>query len=114
DGPRFALSPDGLLLATGSDGAAAHVWNPFTGEPVVPALHSGMHVRGVAFSPDGRFLAVASTDKTVRIWDLAGLGRAERIFKLPASATCATFSPDGNELLVTSPEGAGVWDVVTG
>ena len=64
-----AFSPDGRLLATGSDDYMAQVWEVASGRERSRITHHDW-VRGVAFSPDGRQLATASYDHTARIWEL--------------------------------------------
>jgi WD40 repeat protein len=64
----LALSPDGTLLATGSD--TISIWRFPEGIRAQNLKGHGREVTGLAFSPDGRSLASSSYDGTVKIWDV--------------------------------------------
>ena len=84
-----ALSPNGAILASGSDGEAA-LWNVATGRPVAILEKHGATVHSVSFSPDGKMLA--SSEATVKLWDVA---TGENITKLVTdnySAFCIVFT----------------------
>jgi len=62
-------SPDGRLLASGSQDGAVLLWDVESGKlRNVLKGHSGF-VISLAWSPDGRLLASGSSDKTVRLWN---------------------------------------------
>jgi WD40 repeat protein len=62
-----AFSPDGKLIATGSDDGVTRIWDADTGERPLAQTPRHRHiVFGVAFSPDGSRLATASWDWNVK------------------------------------------------
>lgn len=64
---RLTFSPDGKLLATGSDDMTVKTWKVETGEEVATMTGHADGVTSVAFSPDGKLLASGSFDKTVKV-----------------------------------------------
>ena len=83
---KFALSPDGRLIAAGllnfqNDGISGYngrqvskvrIWETATGTVRTDlAGHEGT-ITTLAFSPDGKSLASGSSDTTILLWDLGG------------------------------------------
>ena len=65
-----AFSPNGMLLASGSDNGTMKLWDVATRESIATLKGHTEYVRSVAFSPDGTLLASGSDDGTVKLWDV--------------------------------------------
>ncbi|MEH2268550.1 MAG: serine/threonine-protein kinase [Nostoc sp.] len=63
-----AFSPDGKILATGSDDNTIKLWEVNTGQLISTLVGHSWSVVAVAFTADGETLLSASCDKTVKLW----------------------------------------------
>lgn len=93
-----ACSPDGQLVAVGSEDKTVGLWRLHDAS-LLRSLegHIGS-VRSVAFSPDGQLLATGSDDKTIRLWWVKDgtLSHMHDMWTHPTE--CVVFSPDGRFL----------------
>ena len=108
-----AFSPDGSLLASGSQGIVK-LWDVSTRQEVATLTgHSGW-VYSVVFSPDGSLLASGSWDKTVKLWDVSKCQEVATLTGHSEEVYSIAFSPDGGLLASGSEDGTvRLWDVST-
>ena len=102
----FALSPDGLTLATAS--GAAHqvrIWR--LGEKVARRVIDGVIALPIAFSPDGATLATGN-----KLWSGDSFSTPNVLKSGDQSPWAVAFSPDGRTLATQAGQGLALWSRV--
>ena len=112
----LAFSPDGKMLAGGSNAGAVHLWDTHTGTKLLTLNGHYNRVSALAFSPDGKTLASGSQNGEIILWDTAnGSQGSENILEPPVKVCQLLFSPDGTILISGNWNGMiHLWDVHTG
>jgi WD40 repeat protein/class 3 adenylate cyclase/tRNA A-37 threonylcarbamoyl transferase component Bud32 len=112
-----AFSPDGRLLATGSQEERAQLWDVATQERVGLAMDvPDEAVLAVAFSPDGSRLATGGVFGVVRLWDVGTqIAAAPPLTGHLGPVVGVAYDPGGRFLATTSLFGdTRLWDPASG
>lgn len=111
----IAWSPDGRLLAAGSDYQDVTVWDAGSGALLHTFADHGDVVYAVAFSPDSRVLASGSFAGSVMTWDLKTGERIHSLAGHEGYVYTVAWSPDGKKLATGGGDTrVKIWDASTG
>jgi RNA polymerase sigma factor (sigma-70 family) len=103
----FALSPDGMILASTNADKEVRLLDPATGTVRHTLTKVKQYVTGMSFSGDSQTLVVWDDDRNVTVWDAATgkkrrqflvptvIGRDSSIARVLGDAYTAALSPDG-------------------
>ncbi|HUE12644.1 MAG TPA: WD40 repeat domain-containing protein [Planctomycetaceae bacterium] len=112
----LAFSANGARLASGSQDTTIRLWNTKTGELAATLRGHSRSVLCLAFAPDGDVLASGSADESVKLWsvvrscDETPAPLQQRGKRGPIVSV--TFSPDGEELAMVTPDFVAVWELL--
>jgi WD40 repeat protein len=109
------MTPDGQLIASGSEDNTIKLWNLRTGQLLRTLTGHSEGIRSVAISPDGKLLASGSDDKTIKLWNL-DTGKLLRTLTGHSDIVqSVTISPDGKLLASGSNDKTvKLWNLQTG
>ena len=89
------FSPDGNLIATGSQDGTINVYDAHTGDVASELKGHSQSVSKCLFSPDGTRILSASADKTLRYWSAHTGDELLRIERFNLRVEDCDISPDG-------------------
>lgn len=111
----LAFSPDGKMLAGGSNLGAIHLWEAHTGTKLFTLKAYNNRISALAFSPDGKILASGSANGEISLWNTAnGTQGSTNIIEPRATVNKLLFSLDGKILVSGNGKGTiQLWDAHT-
>ncbi|KAG8952076.1 hypothetical protein FRC03_012274 [Tulasnella sp. 419] len=110
-----AYSPNGELIATGSDHFTVIIWDSRTGAQIHILRGHSEDVMAVDFSPDGNLVASGSRDASVCIWNSATGIRIHTLERHSSCVEAVSFSPLGGMIASGSDDKTIIlWDSGTG
>lgn len=111
-----AFSPDGKVLASGSQDKTIQLWDISTRSHLKTLTGHEEGVTAVVYSPDGSTLVSGSQDGTIRLWHAHTGDLMLPPIEEAGQVTSLAYSPDGNLLASGSGDANAVhvWNAQTG
>ena len=112
-----AFSADGKKIVASCGDGSIRVWDAQTAQLIGKPIHFTDYPDSpgaVSFSPDGAWILAVSNNQAARMWDAATGAPIGGAIRSGDPIQAASFTPDGNGLLISSGSVAQIWDARTG
>lgn len=111
-----AVSPDGELIASGSNENTLRMWDARTGASLPSMNVTGPQVIGaLAFDPSGKRIAAGGNDGSLQVLDVASGNRIGTVMQHPGSVSTVSFGHGGQWIATGDSERTvRIWNVSTG
>ncbi|MDZ8258093.1 TIR domain-containing protein [Nostoc sp. ChiQUE01b] len=93
-----AISPDGQIIASGSEDNTIKLWNLETKQEIRTLSEHSSLVRAVTFSLDGKILVSCSNDKSIKLWNWKTGEEIGTLTGHSKEVTTVAISPNGETL----------------
>ena len=109
-----AFSPDGKLLASGSEDWTIKLWSTHEGRLIKNIKGHSDQVTSISFSPDNKLLASGSVDSTIKIWSIPDCSLIKTFDLENVIVNSLVFSPNGEFLAIGTSKNLQIWSISEG